>query len=123
MDSALQGGGLGEAGEAVLGGDIGGFEGRGDLGMGRAHIDDAAPFFDFMWGRARRVVWKAADRFSAMMRFHLSTGNSSMGATNCVPALFTRMSMPPKVQAASAIMASMASGFVRSAPVKAAFTL
>ncbi|EWS64927.1 hypothetical protein Y695_01827 [Hydrogenophaga sp. T4] len=34
-----------------------------------------------MPGKASRVVWNAADRLIAMIAFHLSTGNSSTGAT------------------------------------------
>ena len=41
------------------------------------------------------VVWKDDDRLIARIWFHLSTGNSSTGATNWMPALFTRMSQPP----------------------------
>ena len=53
VDGAFQGRGLGEAGEAVLGSDIGGLEGGGDLGMGLAHIDDAAPFFRLHMGQGK----------------------------------------------------------------------
>jgi hypothetical protein len=36
---------LGKAGDAVLGGDIGGLERGGDQGVRRRDIDDAAPAF------------------------------------------------------------------------------
>ena len=52
--------------------------------------------FAFIAGSASRMVWNAAVRLSAMIRSHLSTGNSSIGATCWVPALLTRMSGPPK---------------------------
>src|SRR2546425_12023433 len=50
-------------------------------------------FFAFILGSARRTVWNDAVRLIAMIAFHLSTGNSSMGATNWIPALLTRISM------------------------------
>src|SRR3990167_4653045 len=80
-------------------------------------------FLDFMYGSARRVVWKAEDRLRAMIRSHLATGNSSRGETNCVPALLTRISTPPNDLAASAIISWISSGLVRSALEKAALTL
>ena len=45
------------------------------------------PFFRIP-GRAAAVVWKAEVRLIARIAFHFSTGNSSMGATNWMPALF-----------------------------------
>jgi hypothetical protein len=47
-------------------------------------------FRAFISGSARRIVWNDAVRLSAMIAFHLATGNSSIGATNWMPALFTR---------------------------------
>src|SRR3984957_5731777 len=41
---------LGQTGNAMLGGDIGGLERRGDQGMGRADADDATPFARFHAG-------------------------------------------------------------------------
>ena len=38
-----------------------------------------------MPGMASLVVWKAAVRFTASSWSHFSTGNFSMGATNCIP--------------------------------------
>ena len=49
----------------------------------------------FMCGSAARMAWKAAERLIAITASHLSTGNSSTGATCWMPALFTRMSTPP----------------------------
>src|SRR5215471_2600180 len=43
----------------------------------------------------------------AMMAFHLSAGNSSIGATCWMPALLTRMSTAPKFRSVSAISASI----------------
>ena len=67
--------------------------------------------FRFMPGTASRVVWKAAVRFSAIIVSHFSTGKSSTGATCCIPALLTRMSISP----ASAIIATICGTSVRSA--------
>jgi hypothetical protein len=53
-------------------------------------------FFAFIEGRARRVVWNAEVRLMAMIASQRSTGNSSIFATNWMPALLTRMSTPPK---------------------------
>jgi len=69
-----------------------------------------------MAGSARRVVWKALDRLMARMASHLSTGKSSTLATCWMPALLTRMSMRPKRWAPKAIMASISSGRLMSAP-------
>jgi hypothetical protein len=41
------------------------------------------------------VVWKADERLIAMIWSHFSAGNSSIGATCWMPALFTRMSTRP----------------------------
>src|SRR3954464_8667326 len=70
----------------------------------------------FIAGSASRVVWKADETLGAMMRSHLSTGNSSTGATCCTPALFTRMSTAPNLSIAFFIIAAIAAGFVMSAP-------
>ena len=72
--------------------------------------------FDFIGGTASRVVWNEAERFSARIAFHFSTGNSSIGATNWMPALFTSTSTAPNSAIALPIIASMASVFDRSAP-------
>ncbi len=73
-------------------------------------------FFAFIFGSASRIVWNDAVRLSAMIAFHLATGNSSIGATNWMPALLTRMSMPPKASIALPIIDSIASCCERSAP-------
>src|SRR6266850_4917 len=72
--------------------------------------------FLFMPGNASRVVWKAALRLIARIAFHLSTGNSSTGATCWMPALLTTMSTAPNRPIAELIIASMLSGLVMSAP-------
>ncbi|MNT93211.1 hypothetical protein D3C72_2346250 [compost metagenome] len=57
-------------------------------------------FFCFMPGSARRVVWKAEVRLMAMIASQRSIGKSSMLATCWMPALLTRMSVPPKSDSA-----------------------
>src|SRR5881394_3980329 len=52
--------------------------------------------FFFIAGSAARVAWKAEERLMAMIASHLSTGNSSTGATCWMPALFTSTSTAPK---------------------------
>src|SRR6202000_2168417 len=49
----------------------------------------------FMPGTAARMPWKADDRLMAMIASHFSIGNSSIGETNWMPALLTRMSAEP----------------------------
>ncbi len=49
----------------------------------------------FIAGSAIRVVWNAAERFSASTASQRSTGKRSTGDTYWMPALFTRMSTPP----------------------------
>ena len=51
----------------------------------------------FMPGTAARMAWKADDRLIAMIASHFSIGKSSIGETNWMPALLTRMSTEPKV--------------------------
>ncbi|MOA65857.1 hypothetical protein D3C78_1923940 [compost metagenome] len=51
-----------------------------------------------MAGSTRRVVWKALDRLMARMASQRSGAKSSMGATCWMPALFTRMSIWPKLR-------------------------
>ena len=63
----------------------------------------------FMPGSAARVEWKADDRLMAMIASHFATGNSSIGATNWMPALLTTMSTLPKVFSAFCTMPATAS--------------
>ena len=87
---------LGQPGDAVLGGDVGRLERRGDQRVGARRVDDAAPALArFIFGSAARIAWKADDRLMAMIAFHLSMGNSSTGATCWMPALLQRMSTAP----------------------------
>ena len=82
--------------DAVLGRDVGDLLGRGDQAVRAGDVDDAAPACAFISGSASRMVWKAALRLMAMIASHFSGGKSSIGATCWMPALFTRMSTPPK---------------------------
>src|SRR4051794_35567092 len=72
------------------------------------------PFF-FMPGTAARIPWKAEDRLIAMIWSHFSIGNSSIGETNWMPALLTRMSTEPNVFSPSAIIPAISAGLVMSA--------
>jgi len=49
----------------------------------------------FIPGTTARMPWKAEERLIAMIASHFSIGNSSMGETNWMPALLTRMSTEP----------------------------
>ena len=69
----------------------------------------------FMPGTAARMPWNADDRLMAMIASHFSIGNSSIGETNWMPALLTRMSTEPKVFSPSAIMSAISAGLVMSA--------
>src|ERR1700749_630131 len=69
----------------------------------------------FMPGAAARIPWKADDRLMAMIASHFSIGNSSIGETNWMPALLTRMSAEPNVFSAVAIMSAISAGLVMSA--------
>ena len=75
-----------------------------------------------MPGSSSRVVWKAAERLTAMMSSQRSTGNSSIGAVCWMPALLTRTSMHPKRSVASRASVSMAAGSRTSAPLNATST-
>src|ERR1700704_3056955 len=59
----------------------------------------------------------------AMMASHFSIGNSSIGETNWMPALLTRMSTEPNVLSPSAIISAISAGFVMSAGECTALTL
>src|ERR1700687_1874701 len=69
----------------------------------------------FMPGMAARMPWNADDRLIAMIASHFSGGNSSIGETNWMPALLTRMSTAPNVFSPSAIMSAISAGLVMSA--------
>ena len=57
----------------------------------------------FIAAKAARMVWKAAERLSARIASHFSTGKSSIGLTCWMPALLTRMSTRPSSPSASPI--------------------
>ena len=77
----------------------------------------------FMPGTAARMAWKADDRLIAMMASHFSIGNSSIGETNWMPALLTRISTEPNVFSPSAIISAISAGLVMSAGECTALTL
>ena len=112
----LQGGDLGRAQHAVLGCDIGDLVGARDEAVSRGDVDDPAPTRAFIAGMAARIVWNTEDRLSAMMASQRSTGNSSRGETNWIPALLTRMSNPPKARWVAATRSAACAASVRSAP-------
>src|SRR4051794_38007988 len=66
-------------------------------------------------GSASRVVWKAELRLIARIWSHLVVGNSVIGATCWMPALFTRMSSRPCRASSAAIIAEIAAGSDMSA--------
>ena len=72
-------------------------------------------FCAFMPGTAARMAWNAAERLMAMIASHFSGGKFSIGETNWMPALLTRMSTQPTSCSASATIASISAGFVMSA--------
>jgi hypothetical protein len=57
-----------------------------------------------------------------MIASHFSMGNSSIGDTNWMPALLTRISTDPNVLPPSAIMPAISAGLVISAGEYAALT-
>jgi hypothetical protein len=63
---------LGQAEDAVLGGDIGRLERRGDQAVGRGDVDDPPAPLLLHDRHRRRVAWKADDRLMAMIRSHWS---------------------------------------------------
>ena len=69
----------------------------------------------FMPGSAARMVWNAEERLMARIWSHFSIGNSSTGATCWMPALLTRMSIPPNACSAVRIISAISAGFVMSA--------
>src|SRR6202023_3681080 len=77
----------------------------------------------FMTGMAARMPWNADDRLIAMIISHFSGGNSSIGETNWMPALLTRISTEPKVFSPSAIISAISAGLVMSAGEWIALTL
>ena len=76
----------------------------------------------FMPGTAARIAWKAEERLIAMIWSHLSMGKSSIGETCWMPALLTRMSGPPKAEAARPTRSAISAGLVMSAGEKSART-
>ena len=46
----------------------------------------------FIPGSAALMAWKLEEKLIAMIASHFASGNSSIGATCWMPALFTRMS-------------------------------
>src|SRR6266851_3675017 len=66
-------------------------------------------------GTAALMAWNDAERLIAMMASHFSSGKSSIGATNWIPALLTRMSQAPSALSASATIARISAGFDISA--------
>ena len=66
-------------------------------------------------GSAAAVVWNADERLMAMIAFQRAVGKSSIGETNWMPALLTRMSTPPKTSAALVTRPRQASGSDMSA--------
>src|SRR6266404_9676540 len=69
----------------------------------------------FMPGTTARMLWNADERLMAIIWSHFSTGNSSIGATCWMPALFTRMSTDPSVVSAVLTIAAISSDLVMSA--------
>ena len=66
-------------------------------------------------GRTSLVAWKAEERLIAMIASHFSSGNSSIGATCWMPALFTMMSTEPNMSTVWRTMHSIALGLLTSA--------
>src|SRR5713226_233618 len=54
-------------------------------------------------GTAALMAWNDEERLMAMMASHFSSGKSSIGATNWMPALLTKMSQAPSADSASAV--------------------
>ena len=100
---------LGEADHAVLGGDIGRLERRGDQAVRRGDVDDAAVAALAIGSKVAWIRWKAADRLIARIASHFSAGNSPIGATCWMPALLTTMSTWPKRATARSTIMRMAS--------------
>ncbi len=71
--------------------------------------------FCFIAGSAARMVWNDALRLMAMMASHLSGGKFSTLATCWMPALFTRISIPPSVALVSATRSAISAGLLMSA--------
>ncbi|MNR29136.1 hypothetical protein D3C85_1465040 [compost metagenome] len=57
-------------------------------------------FLARMRGRHKRVLWNTDDRLIAIIESQRSIGKSSTDATCWMPALLTRMSMPPNSRSA-----------------------
>ena len=69
-----------------------------------------------MAGSARRMVWNAAERFTASASFQRSAGKSSIGAKCRTTALLTSKSTRPNVTAANCIISAICAGLPRLAP-------
>ena len=72
-------------------------------------------FRRFIPGSAALMAYQLEAKLIAMIASNFASGNSSIGATNWIPALFTRMSTTPSAASASAIICRTASAFDRSA--------
>jgi hypothetical protein len=66
------------------------------------------------------MAWKLEEKLMAMIASHFASGNSSIGATCWMPALFTRMSTLPSAASAARTMPATASPRDRSASEKGA---
>ena len=84
--------------------------------MRRGDVDDAAASLRFfMPGTAPDRV-EGGRKVDGDDRVPLLDGNSSIGATNWMPALLTSTSTPPNCSSAAATMSAIASALVMSAP-------
>ena len=66
-------------------------------------------------GSTSLVAWKAEERLMARIASHFSSGNSSIGATCWMPALFTMMSTAPNASVVWRTICSIALGLLMSA--------
>src|SRR6184192_1839627 len=101
----------GHADEAVLSRDIGNLVRRGDQPMRRRDINVRPQPRCFICGSTALMVWKLADRLTASTASQRSSGNSSIGATCWMPALFTTMSTRPSPEVARSINRRTSAGF------------
>ena len=76
----------------------------------------------FMPGIAAFMPWNTPDMLMAMIWSHFSSGNSSTGAVNWMPALLTRISSDPSDFWVSATIAAICAPLLMSAPLYSAFT-
>ena len=54
-------------------------------------------FYSFIWGKHCWIVWNHAETWIAKWSSHFSTGNFSIGAECTMPALFTSISISPRL--------------------------